>query len=654
MTGFSKNHEEHKGQSALRRARMKSEVRALAGGMWIGKSGTTLADQRNQRPDFGPKSRSVALRFFRNWVWPYWPRLLVAMGLMIIVAGATALYPLLIRWIFQVYEARSAAATSVLGFRVHTADVVFYIAPLILAVTLTKGISLYLQTVQTSSIVLRVVRDIQSAMFRHLAEADLARLARDTTGSLISRFVADMTIIRDALLRAINNLVRDLLTVLSLVGTMIWLDWKLALAVLVVYPLIGIPIADLGRRLRKLSANMQTHIGDMTALIDESLSGARMVKTYGLEPYEIKRADNTFDRLLNLMLAQVRSRAWLEPMLEVVAGLAVAGVLVFAGYQITNAHKTIGDFTGFITALILAASPLRAIGTLNSVVQEGLAAIERVYALLDEKPRIADSSSASPLQIKQAQIVLRNVGFQYREDSAALSDVSLRVEPGQTVALVGPSGAGKSTIINLIPRLYDVSAGSIEIDGADIRSVTLASLRNKMALVSQDVVLFNDTARANISFGRPDATTAAIEQAARGAAAHDFIMELPEGYDSIIGEGGARLSGGQRQRLAIARAILKNAPILLLDEATSALDSESERQVQEALAMLKKGRSTLVIAHRLSTVLDANRIYVMDRGRVVESGAHADLLRKGGLYARLYATQFQAEMPRGEPANMDR
>jgi ATP-binding cassette, subfamily B, bacterial MsbA len=610
-----------------------------------GQNGTALSDKRKQRLEFDRQTRGLILRFWHAWVVRYWPRLFVAMALMMAVAGTTSLYPLLIRFIFQLYEVRDQPSVNLFGIAVKPDAVVFYIAPLVLAVTTAKGISLYLQTVQTNAVVLRVIRDVQSAMFRHLVRADLARLTRDTTGSLISRFISDVAIIREALMRLVNNLVRDLVTVLALVGTMIWLDWMLALAVLVLYPLIGIPIAALGRRLRKLSANMQAHVGEMTALLDESLSGTRMVKTYGLERYEVKRAEGTFDRLLALMMSQVRNRSWLEPMLEVVGGLAVAGVLVFAGYQITQNHKTIGDFTGFLTALLMATGPARAIGTLNSVIQEGLAAVQRIFTLLDEKPLIENRPDAKRLEAPRGAIAFRAVTFAYGEDSTALDQVSFEIPPGTTAALVGPSGAGKSTIINLIPRLYDVTGGRIEVDGQDIRELTLESLRGAIALVSQDVVLFNDTVRANIAFGRPGASLEAIEEAARAAAADGFIRALPQGYDSIVGEGGTKLSGGQRQRIAIARAMLKNVPILLLDEATSALDSESERQVQEALARLKEGRTTLVIAHRLSTVLDADRIFVLESGHIVDSGSHAELLRKGGLYTRLYATQFQDKDP---------
>ncbi len=587
----------------------------------------------------------------RRLLW--WPLLglllLTATLLMAVVAGTTALYPLLIKWTFQWYEARQADTVAFFGFSIARANVIYLLPSLILLATAIKGGALYLQTIATSDISFRIVKAMQKAMFARLTGADLARLARDTTGSLVSRFANDMAVIREALTRAFNNLVRDALTLLALLAAMLYLDWILSLVVLVFYPLIAIPIARLGRNLRKLSTNMQSELGDMTALLSESLSGARMVKTYALEPYETRRSGNVFERLYGILLTQVRQRAWLEPVLESSAGLAVAGILVFAGFRIMdpNSGKSIGDFTGFVTALIMAAQPVRAIGTLNSVVQEGLAAVERVYALLDEAPTIVDAPGAQPLDIRSGRIAFQGVSFNYQGGATALRDVSFEIEPRATTALVGPSGAGKSTIMNLIPRLYDCGTGIISIDDQDVRAVTLASLRKAIALVSQDVVLFNDTVRSNIAFGKLDATLPEIEAAAKAAAAHSFIAALPQGYDTIVGEQGAKLSGGQRQRIAIARAILKDAPILLLDEATSALDSESERQVREALAYLKSGRTTLVIAHRLSTVLDADRIVVLEQGRVVETGSHSELLRKGGLYDRLFKVQFASDA--GEP-----
>jgi subfamily B ATP-binding cassette protein MsbA len=589
---------------------------------------------RVRRVEFDETTRRLVLRLWRDWLKPYMGKLLLAMMFMAVVAGATGLYPVLIKYAYSLFKAGD--------FRIVT----LLPAAIILVVTVKSG-ALYVQTVLTNSVVLRAIADLQKAMFAHLTEADLARLARDTTGSLISRFVNDMALIREALIRTVTNLVRDALTVCALVVAMVYLDWQLSLIVLLFYPLAIRPIVAIGRRQRRVSTETQAHTGDMAALLNESLAGARMVKTYRLEPYEMARAGKTFERLYTLMMRLIRSRTRVEPLLEVMGGIAVAGIIAFAGYRIAHAppekvSELVGNFTGFVSALLVAAGPVRAIGTLNAVVQEGLAAVARVFALLDERPAIIDRPGALPLKVVSGQVVFEDVSFTYESGAAALENVSLDVAPGTTAALVGPSGAGKSTIINLIPRLYDVRRGAILIDGQDIRAVTLASLRGAIALVSQDVTLFNDTVRANIALGRLEATNADIEQAARAAAAHDFITALPQGYETIVGEAGAKLSGGQRQRIAIARAMLKDAPLLLLDEATSSLDSESERQVQTALSTLKRGRTTLVIAHRLSTVLDADRIFVLDKGRMVEEGNHGELLRRGGLYARLYKTQFAA------------
>jgi subfamily B ATP-binding cassette protein MsbA len=380
----------------------------------------------------------------------------------------------------------------------------------------------------------------------------------------------------------------------------------------------------------------------MTSLLSENLSGARLIKSFRLEDYASKKLGASFEQVFKLRLKAVKTRARLDPMLEALGGLAVAGVVAFAYLRIASGISTVGDFMGFITALLMAAQPIRALGNLSGKVQEGLAAIESVYELLDEKPLIIDRPNAKPLHLSDGAISFRNVGFAYDPTGKerAVSDFTLDVPGGSTIALVGRSGAGKSTIINLVPRLFDMTEGAILIDGQDVRDVTLASLRSQVAIVSQDITLFDDTIAANIALGKLGASQEEIRAAAEAAAAHDFIMAQPQGYDTIIGDRGGRLSGGQRQRLALARAILKDAPILLLDEATSALDTESERLVQEALARFTRNRTTLVIAHRLSTVQRADLICVMEDGRIIERGAHQELIENKGAYARLAGSPY--------------
>ncbi len=557
--------------------------------------------------------------------------------LMAVVAGVTGLYPLVIDWTFDLFTARDPR-------------VIWLVPILAVAVTMVKGIATYGQNVMTERLVQRTTADMQKRMFAHLLAADFGQVTAAPAGVLISRFVNDVALIRAALQRALNNMVRDVLTIAALVAAMLYLDWMLSLVVFIVYPIAALPIVAIGKRLRRVSKVTQEHLGEITTLLGESLTGIRMVKTYGLETYERRRADGAFERLYELYMRATRNRARLDPILEVLGGVAVAGVIAFAGWRMVTGGGTVGTFTGFVTALLMAAQPVRAVGTLNSVVQEGMAALERIYALLDQAPTVIDGPDAGDLQPGGGRIELRGVGFGYEPGAAALDGIDLVVPAGRTVALVGRSGAGKSTVFNMIPRLFDVGAGAVLIDGQDVRQVTLASLRSAITLVSQDAILFDDSVRANIAFGRPDADDAAIEAAARAAAAHDFITRLPQGYGTLVGERGTRLSGGERQRIALARAILRDAPILLLDEATSALDAESEKLVQEALERLAAGRTTLVIAHRLATVRRADLICVLDRGRVVEQGSHDDLMALDGLYARLSRMQFRDEPPAPLPA----
>ena len=581
-----------------------------------------------------PKSLSnkiIMRRIWQGWVVPYLPRLIGALLLMALVAGTASAYPLLTKYIFNALADGRAA------------EIIWLAPPVIFAFALVKGLALFAQTVMVNALALRVSTDLQKDMAKTLIKADLETISGEPAGVFMSRIMNDLNLVREAFVRLANNLVRDSLTVIVLVGAMFWLDWLMAFVVLAVYPLAMQPIIRIGNRQRKASGNLQTHMEDVTSLLAETLQGARMVKAYQLEDQEIGRTRVAFDGLYQRLVGLLTGRAKIDPILEIVGGVAVGGVVALASWRVAQGDMQVGDVIAFITTLILLVQPVRAIGTLNAVTNEGLAAAERILTLLDTPRQVTDREGAQALEIKTGQISYDAVRFSYGGDAAALDDINFSVKPGQTVALVGPSGAGKSTIINLLPRFFDVTSGQILIDGQAISDVTLHSLRGAMALVSQDAILFDDTVAANIAFGKANASQDEIETAAKGAAAHDFIMALPGGYDAPVGAMGNRLSGGQRQRISIARALLKDAPILLLDEATAALDAESERQVQEALTRLQAGRTTIVVAHRLATVREADLIVVMDAGRIVETGTHDSLLAKPGLYARLCQLQFFAD-----------
>ena len=581
-----------------------------------------------------PKSLSnkiIMRRIWQGWVVPYLPRLIGALLLMALVACTASAYPLLTKYIFNALADGRAA------------EIIWLAPPVIFAFALVKGLALFAQTVMVNALALRVSTDLQKHMAKTLIKADLETISGEPAGVFMSRIMNDLNLVREAFVRLANNLVRDSLTVIVLVGAMFWLDWLMAFVVLAVYPLAMQPIIRIGNRQRKASGNLQTHMEDVTSLLAETLQGTRMVKAYQLEDQEIGRTRVAFDGLYQRLVGLLTGRAKIDPILEIVGGVAVGGVVALASWRVAQGDMQVGDVIAFITTLILLVQPVRAIGTLNAVTNEGLAAAERILTLLDTPRQVTDREGAQALEIKTGQISFDGVGFSYGGDAAALDDINFSAKPGQTVALVGPSGAGKSTIINLLPRFFDVTSGQILIDGQTISDVTLHSLRGAMALVSQDAILFDDTVAANIAFGKANASQDEIETAAKGAAAHDFIMALPGGYDAPVGAMGNRLSGGQRQRISIARALLKDAPILLLDEATAALDAESERQVQEALTRLQAGRTTIVVAHRLATVREADLIVVMDAGRIVETGTHDSLLAKPGLYARLCQLQFFAD-----------
>jgi len=566
-------------------------------------------------------------RLWRTWLYPHRATLAVVLVLIALVGASTGLYPALIKAAFDAFDRKDAAAIA-------------YGPLVVIVVTATRGFALYGQTVLTNRVVTRVEADMQAALYGHLIDSDLAQLGRESPAALTQRFTTDFAFIKEALTRISTVLLRDIAMLIGLVAALLWMDPVLTLVAGLTVPFVAGPIGRIGKKLRRVSTSTQEQMGATASLISESLQGARIAKTYAMEPYLKGRAAQALDEVRRLKMKAANARGRLDPLLEIGGGIAVAGVLVLVGQRVLAGEKTVGDFTGYVAALLLAAQPARALGNLNAILQEAAAALRRYFDVMDEAPAIREAPDASPLTVTSGAIRFEGLHFRYRPDAPALEGIDLTVPGGSVTALVGRSGSGKSSLLNLVPRLYDVVEGRVTIDDQDVRAVTLASLRAAVAVVSQEVVLFDDTIAANIGFGRPGASRTEIEAAAQAAAAHGFVAALPEGYDFRVGPGGGRLSGGERQRVALARAFLKDAPILLLDEATSALDSESERLVQDALTRLMRGRTTLVIAHRLSTVREADQIVVMEAGRVIETGRHEALLAAGGAYARLHRLQL--------------
>jgi len=563
---------------------------------------------------------------------PHWVRLLIASICAVFVALLTAAYAWLVRPVLD-------------GVFIRKEPRMLLIIPaVIVAVSLAKGLFQYLEGYLIRYVGNRVITDIRSKLYRHIMLLPVGYHEKNSAGRLMSRIINDVGLMQTAVSTVIKDLLQQSLTLISLTAVVFYQNWSLAIIAVMVLPVAYYPLIRIGQRLRKISRAGQEKIGDLTSVLQETLAGVRTVKAFGREEFESGRFMEKNQNYFRNVMKATQVSEMTPPIMETIGSLGVAAVVAYGGYQVISGVTTPGTFFSFMAAVLMMYNPIRGLSGVNNVIQQALAATDRVFETLDEVNERELDAGRMTLPPVKGEIEFREVSFSYREGgNQAVSEVSLSVKSGEVIALVGSSGSGKTTLVNLIPRFYEADKGTILIDGISVREVALPSLRAQVGIVSQEVVLFDDTVRRNIAYGIENATEERILEAAQAAYAHRFISKMPRGYETPLGSAGCKLSGGERQRLAIARALLKDAPILILDEATSSLDLESEQMVQRALANLMKGRTTFVIAHRLSTIQSASRILVMDSGRIVEEGRHEDLLRLDGIYRRLYQIQFHQE-----------
>ncbi len=574
--------------------------------------------------------KSLAKRLVHEHLSPYKAKFAKACLFMLLTAASTAALPFLLQPVFDDVFTKSDPT------------LLFTFCAAVLAAFVIKGLASYGETVTMTRIGQSIISDIQNRVLGHLLSLDLDYFHKRNSGEILSRFTNDVSLMRNSVATTIVGFGRDSFTLLFLIGVMFYRDWFLACMSFFIFPAAFLPIIRIGRRMRKVTFNAQEEIAHFTKQLTQIFQGIRVIKAYGTENYEAHRAMKQIEKIFKLVVKTARVRSLGHPIIESMGGIAIISVIAYGGLQVMHHNRTTGEFISFIGALILAYEPLKRLSNLNANLQEGLAAADRVFEIIDapvtiltpEKPKL-------PKQIK-GRVEYNDVYFSYGPRKKALQGISLTAQAGQCIALVGASGSGKSTVINLIPRFYDVEQGQVIIDGIDVKDWELSQLRSQIALVSQEIALFDLSVFENIAYGCQYFSEEDVYNVAKAAAAHDFIERLPQGYHTIVGENGVSLSGGQRQRLAIARAMLKKAPILLLDEATSALDTDSERHIQMALNELMKGRTTIMVAHRLSTVIDADQIFVLEKGKIIESGTHQQLLHLDGQYAHLWKRQARS------------